>query len=196
MSTQNEQQLDFQELMKGVRQQNALARQRLVEDYGRYVIRFVRRYQSSELRSKFDPEDYVQEVWKSFFRRDRFLHFENPRVLLGFLSRLAHNHIAGTTLHFLQTMKSNVRREMSLEACPCDADSLESTEPPPWTRVVCQDEIDQILKRTHHHLGHEIIRRLGEGYSQKDTARILKVSEKTVGRIMADIRLKATQSNS
>jgi DNA-directed RNA polymerase specialized sigma24 family protein len=185
----------FQQLMAGVRQGDSRAVRRLIDDFGADVAQFVRRYRTSRLRSKFDPEDYVQEVWKSFFRRAHRLHFDNARALLGFLSRLAHNEVMETILHFLHTLKNDVGREVSLEGCALDSHLLESPEPAPWTRLACQDEIDEVLRRTSHHLGHEIIRHLGEGYSQRDAARILGVSEKTVGRVMAQIRLEALKGS-
>jgi DNA-directed RNA polymerase specialized sigma24 family protein len=180
----------FRELMERVRHGDAEATRQFVEEYGQHVTRFVRRYRASELRSKFDVEDYVQEVWKSFFQKLPELHFDQPQVLLAFLFRLSHNQVVGTNVHFLQTLKSNVRREVSLEDPSLNAQAMVSPEASPGIRVDCQDEVDWLLK-TSPHLGREIARRIGEGYSQKEAARDLDVAEKTVGRFMQTLRLRA-----
>ena len=98
--------------------------------------------------------------------------------------------VVGSDLHFLQTQKSNVRREVSLEDPHLDRQTLVSAEAAPATRVDSQDELDWILRDVPR-LGHEIARRIGEGHSQKETARALQVAEKTVGRFMAHLRLRA-----
>jgi RNA polymerase sigma factor (sigma-70 family) len=184
----NTDQREFLELMEGVRKREPQAARTLVEQYTPHVTRSVRRYRARELRSKFDLEDYVQDVWKAFFRRAHVLHFEQPRVLLGFLFRLAHNEVITRTLHFLRTQKSDVRREISLDDPSLDGTDLPSAEAPPWNRLECRDEIDGILRRFPHRLGSEIVRRIGEGHSQKDAARQLNVSEKTVSRVMTFLR--------
>jgi DNA-directed RNA polymerase specialized sigma24 family protein len=185
----------FQELMERVRHGDAEATREFVDEYGKQVTRFVRRYRASELRSKFDVEDYVQEVWKSFFQKLPELQFDHPQVLLAFLFRLSHNQVVGTNVHFLKTQKSNVRREVSLEDPSLDKQKLVNPEAPPGIRVDCQDEIDWILKCSPH-LGREIARRLMEGDSQKEAARALHVAEKTVGRFMETLRLRAGKTSS
>jgi len=182
----------FRELMEKVCHGDAQATRTFVEEYGQHVTRFVRRFRANELRSKFDVEDYVQEVWKSFFQKLPELHFDRPQVLLAFLFRLSHNQVVGTNVHFLQTLKSNVRREISLEDPSLNEQALVSPEAPPGIRVDCQDEIDWLLKNSPH-LGREIARRIGEGYSQKETAQDLDVTEKTVGRFLQTLRLRAEQ---
>jgi hypothetical protein len=65
---------------------------------------------------------------------------------------------------------------------------LESSVTPPWIRVDWQDEIDGFLRKSPHYLGQEILRRIQQGYSQKDVARDLQISPRTVGRVVATIR--------
>jgi DNA-directed RNA polymerase specialized sigma24 family protein len=179
--------------MEQVRGGHAEATRRFVEEYSEHVARFVRRFRTRELRSKFDVEDYVQEVWKSFFQKLPDLHFDHPRVLLAFLFRLSHNQVVGTNVHFLKTLKSNVRREISLEDPSLDRQKLVSVAAQPGIRVDCRDEIDWILRGSPH-LGREIVRRLTQGDSQKEAARALQVAEKTVGRFMESLRVRAGKS--
>jgi DNA-directed RNA polymerase specialized sigma24 family protein len=192
MLTQQEQKLlKFRELLASIRSGDAQAARQLVEQFGSHVTRYVRRFRARELRSKFDLEDHVQDVWQSFFRNLHALRCEHPQALLGFLFRLAHNEVIGTNQHFLHSQKSDVHREISLNDPILDQKMLESSVTPPWIRVDWQDEIDGFLRKSPHYLGQEIVRRLHEGYSQKDVARDLHVSAKTVGRVVASIRLSS-----
>jgi len=183
----------FRELMERVREGSADATQQFVEEYGKHVTRFVRRYRASELRSKFDVEDYVQEVWTAFFHKLPGLHFQHPQVLLAFLYRLTHNQVLTMNVHFLQTQKNNVRREVSLEDPSLDRQTLVSPDAPPGRRAECQDEIAWLLKSCRP-LGQEIVRQIQNGYSQKEAARALCVAEKTVGRFLHTLRLRAGQA--
>jgi RNA polymerase sigma factor (sigma-70 family) len=181
--------IKFQELMTSVRSGDAQAARRLVDEYGSHVTRYVRRFRARELRSKFDLEDHVQEVWQSFFRNLHMLRCESPQALLGFLFRLAHNQVISTNQQFLESQRNDVHREVSLDDPVIDQQMLESSVTPPWIRLDWQDEIDGFLRKSPHRLNQEIVRRLHEGYSQKDVARDLHVSPKTVGRVVASIRL-------
>ena len=67
---------DFRRLMQRVRDGSEEAVWDLVSVYGEAIRRAVRRVLNRNLRSKFDSLDFVQLVWKSFFRKrekvDRF----------------------------------------------------------------------------------------------------------------------------
>jgi DNA-directed RNA polymerase specialized sigma24 family protein len=188
LKNQEQQATKFQDLFEAVRAGDSQAARRLVDEYGSHVTRYVRRFRTRELRSKFDLEDHVQEVWQSFFRNLDKLRCDRPQALLGLLLRLAHNQVVGTNQQFLQLQKNDVHREVSLDDPILDQQMLESSVTPPWIRVDWQDEIDGILRKSPHYLGQEIVRRIHEGYSQKDVARDLQVSLRTVGRVVATLR--------
>src|SRR6516165_874698 len=71
------------------------AARELLARYEAQVRLVVRRQLPKLLRSRFDSLDFLQSVWASFFRR---LHagperFEDPRFLVGFLTRVARNKV-------------------------------------------------------------------------------------------------------
>src|SRR4051794_9225673 len=70
------------------------ARERLTR-YEPQVRLVVRRQIPRILRSRFDSLDFLQSVWRSFFRRMRAGpdEFEDPRHLVAFLARAARNKV-------------------------------------------------------------------------------------------------------
>jgi DNA-directed RNA polymerase specialized sigma24 family protein len=88
----------------------------LVEKYGEYVIRAVRRNLSRSLRSKFDSVDFVQSVWASFFEhRDRVGEFPTPNQLVKYLGLMAQSKVVNESRRRLETRKADIGREVSLE---------------------------------------------------------------------------------
>ena len=70
---------DFRPLMQRVAEGSEEAARELVERYGGYVRRAVRRTMDSRLRRMFDSLDFAQLAWASVFRqRDCLERFENP----------------------------------------------------------------------------------------------------------------------
>lgn len=59
---------DFFLLMRRIREGSEDAAWELFEKYGGYIRRAVRRALNPRLRTQFESQDFVQMVWKSFFR--------------------------------------------------------------------------------------------------------------------------------
>ena len=75
------------------------------------IRRAVRRALHPRLRPKFDSLDFVQIVWKSFFReRDKLDRFEHPQDLALFLVGLARNKVLMEARR-LTADRHDVRRE-------------------------------------------------------------------------------------
>lgn len=132
----------------------------LLQGYGQHVMRAVRRHLRSEMRSKFDSDDFVQDVWKSFFAAppaaDKFLE---PRHLAGYLVAMARNKIGQEQRRRLKTLKFDVRRERSLDDClgagqsepiddhPTPSQVVSAREQ--WQQLVaegCTDRVREILR--------------------------------------------------
>src|SRR6478672_13692675 len=80
----------FQELLREAQAGSEAAAKELYETYVSHVLRCVRNRMWHRLRSKFDSQDFVQQVWASFFVGDgRLPDFETPDDLIAYLVRLA-----------------------------------------------------------------------------------------------------------
>ena len=72
---------DFQLLIRQVREGSQEAAWDLIERYGNHIQRFVRRRLPSALRQKFDSEDFIQSAWASIFmKRSRLVRFQDQRT--------------------------------------------------------------------------------------------------------------------
>ncbi len=84
----------FQELLREAQAGSEEAAKELYETYVSHVVRCVRNRMWHRLRSKFDSQDFVQQVWASFFVGDTSLpDFQTPDDLIAYLMRLATNKV-------------------------------------------------------------------------------------------------------
>jgi RNA polymerase sigma factor (sigma-70 family) len=138
---------DFRELIRQVREGSEDAAWALVERYGDRVQRAVRRSLNQRLRSKFDSLDFVQLVWSSLFRtRSRLDRFERPEELAAFLITMARNKVGMEVRRRLCTDKYNVNREVSLDGNLFDVPGpLSSHEPPPIEVAIARERWENLM---------------------------------------------------
>src|SRR5438445_10752725 len=93
MSTHHD---DFAALLERVRDGSEDACVELVERYGSFVYRAVRRKLNWKMRSTFDSGDFMQAVWASFFEdRKCLVELPTARDLVFYLTSLARNKVIG-----------------------------------------------------------------------------------------------------
>jgi RNA polymerase sigma factor (sigma-70 family) len=157
----------------------------LVELYGPYILRVVRRSLNRKIRSKFDSQDFVQAVWASFFtHRDRFLHVDKPEQLVGLLAAMARHKIVDEMRRRLDTEKHDVRRERSMDdwnvVIP---DTLASGDPTPSQVAMARERWNRMMEGQPE-LHRQIVRLRLAGETHQAIARQLGVNKKTVQRVL------------
>ena len=177
----------------------------ILDRYEAQVRLVVRRCLPRVLRSRFDSQDIMQSVWRSFFQRlsgepvedhhgipetpgDAALEFKDSSQLFAFLSKMARNKVIDqyrretaqkTDIHRLQAFHGNSGSDLD----PADdtesaADLLEAAdELSHWRSLVPQDR--QIL-----------IDLKADGHSSKEIGDKLGISERTVQRVLEDLRVR------
>jgi RNA polymerase sigma factor (sigma-70 family) len=140
------------------------------------------------LRSRFDSLDFLQSVWGSFFRRMRTAptEFEDSRHLVAFLARAAKNKVideyrrAGSRkndMHREEPLWANGRRPRDLpDAIDSPSEVAQAHEAFGRLRELVPEE-----KRT-------IVEMKAEGLSSKEIGERLGISERTVQRVLEDLR--------
>ena len=120
---------DFRELLARAQQGCEDAARELYDTYGAHVLRCVRNRMWRRLRSKFDSQDFVQSVFKSFFHDGSKLpDFQTPADLIAYLRSMAEAKV---------NQESRRRRELKRDATrelPLDVSS-EPSGPHPTTRL-------------------------------------------------------------
>ena len=107
----------FQELIRRVRERDEDAATELVRDYEAAIRRVIRiQLRDNRIRRTLDSMDVCQSVMASFFVRTALGQYdlETPQQLLGLLTRIARNKLAGQ-VNRLRAMSRDYRRDTSLE---------------------------------------------------------------------------------
>lgn len=170
------------------------AARELLTRYEAEVRLVVRRQLPRLLRSRFDSLDFLQSVWGSFFRRVRsgggVGEFEDRRHLVAFLARAAKNKVIDEYRR-AASRKQDMHREEPLwsgeDARPRE---LEAAMDSPSELAQAREEFGRLRdllpedRRT-------ILELKAEGLSSRDIGERLGMSERTVQRVIEDLRRRA-----
>jgi RNA polymerase sigma-70 factor (ECF subfamily) len=188
-----EQPRSLSELLERARQDSEGSAQEIVERYGPYILRAVRRRLNKKLRSKFDSVDFVQAVWASFFALPaNRLQFERPQQLVDFLMGLARNKVVDAVRQRLETQKYDVNRELPLyDSTAVDAREVKARGPTASQVAIAKEEWqraqDSAVPREER-----IVNWIQRGQSLESIAREIGVSVKTIRRVLERIRQRPT----
>jgi RNA polymerase sigma factor (sigma-70 family) len=172
----------FCSLMRCVSEGSEDAAWELVTQYGEDIHRAARRVLNTKLRPKFDSLDFVQIVWKSFFRvRDKCDRFHRPEELAAYLVTMVRNKVGMETRRRLMTEKFNVRKEQSFD--PLRDDDMACRQPAPIDIAIAHEQWDQMLKDQPAHYRQIIHLRL-QGHTCQDIGKAVHLDERTVRRFL------------
>jgi len=164
------------------------AARELLQRFEPEVRLVVRRQLPRLLRSRFDSLDFLQSVWGSFFRRmrDAPTDFEDSRHLVAFLARAAKNKVIDEYRR-AASLKNDMHREEPLWGD--GRRPKEVADPIDSPSEVAQAH--EVFDRLHALLPEErrtILDLKAEGLSSKDIGERLGVSERTVQRVLEELR--------
>ena len=164
------------------------AARELLDLYEAEVRLVVRRQLPRLLRSRFDSLDFLQSVWGSFFRRMRTAptEFEDSRHLVAFLARAAKNKVIDEYRR-AASRKHNMHREEPLwldGRRPRDVpDPIDSP-----SEVAQAHEVLVRLRELMPEERRTILELKAQGLSSKDIGERLGISERTVQRVLEELR--------
>jgi RNA polymerase sigma factor (sigma-70 family) len=172
--------------------EEAAARE-LLTRYEAEVRLVVRRQLPRLLRSRFDSLDFLQSVWGSFFHRVRSgpAEFEDSRHLVAFLARAARNKVIDEYRR-AGSRKQDMHREEPLWVDGGRPKELAAAIDTP-SQVAQAREVLGKLRDLLPEDRREIVALKVEGLSSKDIGERLGISERTVQRVLEDLR-RRTQS--
>ncbi len=179
---------DFPGLMERVLAGSQEAARELAREYGPYLLYAVRKRLHRKLRSKFDSQDFVQDVWASFFTDlPNGGAFREPDDLIAFLAQMARNKIIDATRQRLRDQKYNLDREESINNVdPDDTPGLAARQPSPSQVAMGREEWERLLGRQPP-VYRRILLLLHDGKTPAATAEDVGVTEKTVRRVAARV---------
>lgn len=181
----NDNSVRFQDLMDRVRGGSQAAAWELVSTYGSYVERVVRRALHRDMRSKFNSSDFVQAVWASFFKdREQINQVVNAGGLIKFLMGIARNKVLHETRRRLDTQKTDVRREESIDLDDVIPDpQLRDREPTPSQWAIARECWDTMVRdQSPQH--QRVIELRVSGATYQEIGDALGISERTARRVI------------
>ncbi|HWE35478.1 MAG TPA: sigma-70 family RNA polymerase sigma factor [Isosphaeraceae bacterium] len=166
------------------------ARELLVR-YEAEVRLVVRRQLPRLLRSRFDSLDFLQSVWGSFFRRVRTgpAEFEDSRHLVAFLARAAKNKVIDEYRR-AGSQKQDMHREEPLWAEGDSPRDLAADIDTPSEVAQAREAFGQ-LRDLLPEDRREVLELKAQGLSSGEIGARLGISERTVQRVIEDLRRRA-----
>lgn len=178
----------FRELLSRVRDGDEEAGKTIVEEYGRHILRAVRRCMNSRIRDRFDSEDFAQAVWASFFGHLSIVsRIDNERQLAGFLGRMASNKVIDAGRRQKSRPASNASHEELPEVVHDHRRRV--SEPTPSQFAVANEQWDAIANDENDR-NHKILQMLKAGVPRPEIAAAAGVSERHLRRVMQRIKGK------
>jgi RNA polymerase sigma factor (sigma-70 family) len=187
-----EEQAEFADLMRRLQEGSQEAARELVDKYGDYLLRVVRRRLLRKLRSRFDSADFVQAVWASFFAgRTELTMFQTPEEVVAFLAAMAQNKVQQEIRTQFGTDKRDLHREQSLDDSAIEGihEQLAAEQPTPSEVVAAEDLWDHLIQRQPvRYQRILVLRRLG--CTHREIADQMGLNEKTVRRVLEELAAK------
>ena len=179
------------ELLGRIRSGDESAAYELLARYEAQVRLVVRRQLPRLLRSRFDSLDFLQSVWGSFFRRMKSGpdEFEDPRSLVAFLARAAKNKVIDEYRR-AASKKGNMRLEEPLWVEGSRPRELVGDDDSPSEVVEANEEFDRLLDMLPRERQVMLELRV-QGLSTREIGDRLNVSERTVRRVLEDLRRRS-----
>jgi len=175
----------FAALMQRVRQGSEEAVRELLDNYGPYVVRAIRRKLCRSMRSKVDSVDFTQAVWASFFaNRSQIERLDKPEALIAFLVQVAKNKVIDEFRRLFHTQKHDLNRERSLQGSGAfEAERVAARTPTPSQIAVTNELRDKLMAGQPPHY-QQILRYRQLGMTQEEIARCMKLNVRTIQRVM------------
>ena len=136
------------------------------------------------------PQDFVQSIWGSFFRRikDSPLELQDAGNLIGFLARAARNKVIDEYRR-ASSRKHDMRREESMWEGAEHRELADAAETA--SEVAEASEALVQLRGLLPENRREVLELKAAGYSTAEIAARLGLSERTVRRVIEDLRRRA-----
>jgi RNA polymerase sigma-70 factor (ECF subfamily) len=182
---------DVRALLARIHEGDEAAARELLCRYESKVRMVVRRQLPRLLRSRFDSLDFLQSVWGSFFHRIRTgsNDLAEERNLIAFLAWAARNKVIDQYRR-AATQRQDIHRDSPLRNALDDGSEPAASEETP-SQVAQARETFGRLRELLPDDRRVILELKAEGFSCREIGERLGVSERTVQRVLEDLRHRA-----
>lgn len=188
----------FHELLRQLQHSENDAANEVVSRYASRLVALARARLSKRFQSRVDPEDVLQSVFRTFFRRQREGEFqlEGWDSLWSLLVVITLRK-CGHQVERLQAGKRDVRREATVGAMEGDSGAegewqLEAHEPQPEEVAALTEMLEGLLSALNEQQREIVTLRL-QGYTIAEVAEKVGRAERGVYRLLAEIRQRLAE---
>lgn len=174
----------FLELTNRLKDGSDSAFEEILQRFGPYVMRSVRRNLDRRLRSRFDSQDFAQAVWMTVHEhRDRLAECQSPDSLMALLVTIAQRKVRYEFRRHLQAEKQNINKERSMQndsfVLPLPDHSAEH----PSQVIIAKEQWD-LMMTDEPAKYREIMELRCTGLTLDEIAEKVGVNERTVRRVI------------
>ena len=190
----SEHDIDYDELIDGLRRGDEAAVQRFCDLYGNRVERLADRHISGGLQRRVGPEDVVQSVCRTFVRRAKEGEFELPDsgALWALLCAITLSKVRRQARFHLR-QKRTMNREQHLDSIAAESSTggmeLKGTTPAPDDAVEFADQFEQIINDLNDEERQLVDLKLQQ-CENDEIAEQMGCSERTVRRLLNRVRTR------
>lgn len=184
---------NLQDVLARIQRGDERAAQELLASYEAEVRLVVRRQLPRLLRSRFDSLDFLQSVWGSFFRRVRTdpVEFDDERHLVAFLARAAKNKVIDQYRR-AGSQKQDMHREEPLWTDAGSPRDLPARDDTPSEVAEAREAFGR-LREALPEDRRPILDLKAGGLSSREIGDRLGISERTVQRVIEDLRRRTVE---
>ena len=184
-------------MLDNVRQGDSQAEETVHRQFVDKLLRVASQRISNRFRAKIAPEEIVQSVFVSFFRRhaNREFQFENWNELWALLLRITVRKCVDRIAEF-QTLKRDVRREhVQQESTVPPTHAVAARGPTAEEIAIFEESIDHLFNRLSETQRKIVVMRL-QGMSNLEISQSIHRTERTVYRMLNQIKQQFLDLNS
>ena len=161
----------------------------LVDRYTQRLVALARTRLPSSLRGRLDPEDVVQSVYRTFFRRlnEGQFRFDDSADLWKLLATIAYRKSKNAVKRH-QREQRDARRDQGWD----DETPIAEPAPGPEDQVIFYDSLRRLLIDLPENYKEVIVLRL-ESFSIAEIAARVERSQRTVLRVLGHVREQAAR---
>jgi RNA polymerase sigma factor (sigma-70 family) len=181
----------FRSLMRAAEAGSEEAASELYETYVKYVLRCVRHRMWHRLRSKFDSQDFVQQVWASFFDdRGSLPEFQTPEDLIAYLRSMAEKKVVGEGRH-RRISKRNLALEVAVHEDSDRVGQHPATRlPTPSAVAVFNEAFDRLVEQQQDDT-RAVAQLRYEGNTFEEIAQCLDMDESSARKVMRRLKRRS-----
>lgn len=163
------------------------AERKVVERYSRSLLAMARRQLPNRLRQRLDPEDIVQSVYRTFFRRlnEGEFSFEDSHDVWRLLAAMTYNKVYNV-VKFHGRQRRDVNRESNTVGSDVADEQRGDSQVGPEDLAVLVECLEALMANLPDDYRPIVVMRL-EGYSIEEIASQIDVSRRTVLRVLAKL---------